>query len=222
MVRAYLREFRADDPVSLVILTQNYHAQSADPPWRQMEVLVKAELEQSGRDESDLPRIHVSDRYLPAVRPFTHLILKVSLRVIPLTSLSPPPPSPSSHVALQSDLPSLYRSASAFVLPSHGEGWGRPHVEAMSMGLPLIATNWSGPTAFMTEMNSYPLAIEPELVPVGSGEKHDSELSLSASVSSSQPSRPKFTQLNSAQLIPAHLNSAQNSVSSFQLHSHSS
>ena len=26
----------------------------------------------------------------------------------------------------------------------------RPHVEAMAMGLPLIATNWSGPTAFMT------------------------------------------------------------------------
>ena len=28
-----------------------------------------------------------------------------------------------------------------------GEGWGRPHVEAMSMELPVIATNWSGSTA---------------------------------------------------------------------------
>ena len=28
-----------------------------------------------------------------------------------------------------------------------GEGWGRPHVEAMSMALPVIATNWSGSTA---------------------------------------------------------------------------
>lgn len=36
-----------------------------------------------------------------------------------------------------------------------GEGWGRPHVEAMSMGLPIIATNWSGPTEFMTTENSY-------------------------------------------------------------------
>ena len=26
----------------------------------------------------------------------------------------------------------------------------RPHVEAMAMGLPLIATDWSGPTEFMT------------------------------------------------------------------------
>lgn len=63
------------------------------------------------------------------------------------------------HVA-QRDLPSLYAAADCFVLPSRGEGWGRPHVEAMSMGLPIIATNWSGPTAYMTEMNSYPLAID--------------------------------------------------------------
>ena len=69
-------------------------------------------------------------------------------------------------------LPSLYAAADAFVLhaaggghagrelwakerceqvlPSRGEGWGRPHVEAMAMGLPVIATNWSGPTAFMS------------------------------------------------------------------------
>lgn len=41
-----------------------------------------------------------------------------------------------------------------------GEGWGRPHVEAMSMELPIIATNWSGPTAFLDESVGYPLAIE--------------------------------------------------------------
>ena len=46
------------------------------------------------------------------------------------------------------ELRSLYAAADCFVLPSRGEGWGRPHVEAMSMGLPVIATNWSGPTAF--------------------------------------------------------------------------
>jgi len=57
-------------------------------------------------------------------------------------------------------LPSLYKAANAFVIPSRGEGWGRPHVEAMAMELPLIATNWSGPTAFMNENNSYPLEID--------------------------------------------------------------
>lgn len=35
-------------------------------------------------------------------------------------------------------MPRLYKAADAFVLPSRGEGWGRPHVEAMSMALPVI------------------------------------------------------------------------------------
>jgi len=63
-------------------------------------------------------------------------------------------------------LPRLYKAADAFVLPSRGEGWGRPHVEAMAMGLPIISTYWSGPTEFMTHNNSFPLEIEPELVPL--------------------------------------------------------
>ena len=62
-------------------------------------------------------------------------------------------------------LPSLYREADAFVLPSRGEGWGRPHVEAMATGLPVIATNWSGPAAFLDEEVGYPLGYELEPVP---------------------------------------------------------
>jgi len=58
------------------------------------------------------------------------------------------------------DLPRLYAAADAFVLPSRGEGWGRPHVEAMSMGLPVIATNWSGSTEFMSDAYSLPLRID--------------------------------------------------------------
>src|SRR5581483_12361120 len=46
------------------------------------------------------------------------------------------------------------------VAPSRGEGWGRPHHEAMLMELPVIATNWSGNTEFMTEANSYLLDYE--------------------------------------------------------------
>ena len=57
-------------------------------------------------------------------------------------------------------MPGLYRSADAFVLPSRGEGWGRPHVEAMAMALPVIATNWSGSTEFLRDSNSYPLPID--------------------------------------------------------------
>ena len=81
----------------------------------------------------------------------------------------------------------MYRSMDCFVLPTRGEGWGRPIVEAMAMGLPVIgkahvatlrwsvcylrcllttcwgsagvraATAWSGPSEFLTVENSYPL-----------------------------------------------------------------
>mmetsp|Transcript_18086 Transcript_18086/g.51778 ORF Transcript_18086/g.51778 Transcript_18086/m.51778 type:complete len:563 (+) Transcript_18086:66-1754(+) len=55
----------------------------------------------------------------------------------------------------EEELIGLYKCVDAFVLPSRGEGWGRPYMEAMAMGLPVIATNWSGPTAFVTEDNGY-------------------------------------------------------------------
>lgn len=51
----------------------------------------------------------------------------------------------------------LYKFADCFVLPSRGDGWGRPIVEAMAMELPVIATQWSGMIEYMSELNSYPL-----------------------------------------------------------------
>lgn len=41
--------------------------------------------------------------------------------------------------------------ADAFVLPTHGEGWGRPVMEAMAMELPCIVTYWSGLTDLVDE-----------------------------------------------------------------------
>ena len=32
------------------------------------------------------------------------------------------------------EMPNLYKSVDCLVVPSKGEGWGRPHCEAMSMG----------------------------------------------------------------------------------------
>ena len=58
----------------------------------------------------------------------------------------------------------LYRSADCFVLPTRGEGWGMPMLEAMACGLPVIATNWSAHVDFMNESNSFPLEVE-SLVP---------------------------------------------------------
>ena len=52
---------------------------------------------------------------------------------------------------------SLYRSADAFVLPTRGEGWGQPILEAMACGLPTIATNWSAQASFLNEDRGFPI-----------------------------------------------------------------
>ncbi|MEW5298290.1 MAG: hypothetical protein WDW36_001431 [Sanguina aurantia] len=59
-----------------------------------------------------------------------------------------------------SDYPSIYRAVDCLVVPTRGEGWGRPQMEAMSMGLPVISTNWSGLTAFMNTEVAYPIDVE--------------------------------------------------------------
>eukprot|EP01105_Mastigella_eilhardi_P022825 TRINITY_DN5681_c0_g1_i4.p2 TRINITY_DN5681_c0_g1~~TRINITY_DN5681_c0_g1_i4.p2 ORF type:complete len:136 (-),score=31.59 TRINITY_DN5681_c0_g1_i4:63-470(-) len=63
-------------------------------------------------------------------------------------------------------MPRLYRAADAFVLPTRGEGWGLPIMEAMAMGLPVIATNYSGCTALVDDRVAYPLRVE-RLRPAG-------------------------------------------------------
>jgi len=51
----------------------------------------------------------------------------------------------------------LLRRLDAFVLPSRGEGFGLCGLEAMSTGLPLVATDWSGPSEYLDPADSYPL-----------------------------------------------------------------
>ncbi|MDD6481305.1 MAG: glycosyltransferase [Lachnospiraceae bacterium] len=57
------------------------------------------------------------------------------------------------------EMATLYRSADCFVIPTRGEGWGMPILEAMACGLPTIATNWSAHKDFYNETNGYPIEL---------------------------------------------------------------
>lgn len=61
------------------------------------------------------------------------------------------------------EMHALHRQSHCFVLPHKSEGWGLPHMDAMSYGNPTIATNFSGNTDFMNSDNSYviPYQIQP-------------------------------------------------------------
>ena len=61
-------------------------------------------------------------------------------------------------------LASFYRSADCFVSTSRGEGWGLPLFEAMACGLPAIATDWGGHSAFLDPADTYPLRVR-SLIP---------------------------------------------------------
>jgi glycosyltransferase involved in cell wall biosynthesis len=69
------------------------------------------------------------------------------------------------------DLPSLYASAGAFVLPSRGEAWGRPMFEAIAMGTPVVATGWGGQMEYLLDGSG--IAIDYALSPVGDAAAHE-------------------------------------------------
>jgi glycogen synthase len=68
----------------------------------------------------------------------------------------------------------MLMGADAFVLPTRGEGWGLPVMEAMAMALPVIVTNTSGCSQYLTHDNSFPLTPTP--TPDGFSEPHVPQL----------------------------------------------
>jgi glycosyltransferase involved in cell wall biosynthesis len=63
------------------------------------------------------------------------------------------------------ELSGLMRAADCYVSLHRAEGFGLTIAEAMALGKPVIATNYSGNTDFMTASNSYP--VDYRIVPVG-------------------------------------------------------
>jgi glycosyltransferase involved in cell wall biosynthesis len=70
------------------------------------------------------------------------------------------PESQLPHVRVFDDaipearLPGFYTAADAYVSPTRGEGWGRPLMEAVACGAPVIASRWSAHLAFLDDRNA--------------------------------------------------------------------
>lgn len=58
------------------------------------------------------------------------------------------------------EIPSLYPAGDCYIIPTRGEGWNLPALEAMSSGIPVITTNWSAHLDFVNEENGYLLEVE--------------------------------------------------------------
>lgn len=146
LLDAYFREFSASDAVALFLRCELFHEDGRDLVRERVVAAAKDAFHATPKSEGKrlwgTPDGEGVDAAIRSRAPRVFILPRAS----------------------DEEMPSLYAAADAFVLPSRGEGWGRPHVEAMAMALPVIATNWSGPTEFMTEANSYPVRIEDALV----------------------------------------------------------
>ena len=65
-----------------------------------------------------------------------------------------------------SDMLLLYQRHNVFVLPTKGEGWGLPLIEAAAMGMPIITTMQSGNTEFLNPIQNSIVPVEYDMVPV--------------------------------------------------------
>lgn len=58
------------------------------------------------------------------------------------------------------EMPSFYTAGNCYIIPTRGEGWNLPALEAMASGIPVITTNWSAHLDFVNEENGYLIGVE--------------------------------------------------------------
>jgi glycosyltransferase involved in cell wall biosynthesis len=128
------------------------------------DVLLRAYLSEFKPDEDvalilkTYARPDVTANLLPRIAHFVEREMMTRIEDAPTLIVYDPSFLPAA------DIPRLYASADAFVLPSRGEGYGRPYMEALSCECPVIATRWGGQLDFLHEDNSE--LINCELAPV--------------------------------------------------------
>ncbi|MGH9352806.1 MAG: glycosyltransferase, partial [Terriglobia bacterium] len=116
LLRAYLREFKPDDDVALILKVSQMNDTARD-----LEAEINFFIErEAGVPLQKTPPIILIKQFIP-----------------------------------QAEMAALYAAADCFVLPTRGEGYGRPYLEALACQLPVIATNWSGQMDFLNAGNSY-------------------------------------------------------------------
>ena len=129
------------------------------------DVLLRAFCEEFHPDDDVALILKLSTINQPYVEPadlvsyFVERVLGRKLQHIPplivLTGMLP-----------QHEFPRLYAAADAFVLSTRGEGWGRPYMEALACGRPVIATRWGGQLDFLDDENADLIEVE-GLAPTG-------------------------------------------------------
>ena len=64
------------------------------------------------------------------------------------------------------NLTDFYRNCDVFVLPSKGEGWGLPIIEAAASGMPIISTYYSGHREYLQHITNSMIPVDYELGPI--------------------------------------------------------
>ncbi|HVA24768.1 MAG TPA: glycosyltransferase, partial [Chloroflexota bacterium] len=121
-------------------------------PRKGWDVLVRAFIEEFREDEDVALVLQV---FSVMGKSLQHMHNDIQACIAAAGVQNVPPIRLNTAFIAEGDVPRLYRSASAYVLPHRGEGWGRTLMEAMASGLPTIGTRWSAPLAFMSDRSSY-------------------------------------------------------------------
>lgn len=117
------------------------------------DVLLKAYLGEFKADEDVALFLKVSQANDAAARLEDEIRAFIECAIGMRLEKSPPVILIKQFIPLR-DMARLYAAADCFVLPTRGEGYGRPFLEALACQLPVIATRWSGQLDFLNSQNS--------------------------------------------------------------------
>lgn len=124
------------------------------------DTLLKAYLQEFTSD--DPVTLLISSRYFGSTDECKKKVIREDIARVSSMVSNPKKPQIVLFGDVLSDamMPRMYASADCYVLPSRGEGFGLPYLEAGACGLPVIATRYSGHTDFLDDDNSYLVDID--------------------------------------------------------------